>query len=137
MHRNTFLNSPRLLRPTLQWRDRDDLFFAGQITGTEGYVGSAAGGLVGGINAWAMTRGLAAWQLPATTMLGALLRYITEADAANFQPMKANFGLLPELDPPVREKRRRYAAYAERALTDLEAAIGQRPDLRIRGGQNE
>ncbi|MCU0509152.1 MAG: methylenetetrahydrofolate--tRNA-(uracil(54)-C(5))-methyltransferase (FADH(2)-oxidizing) TrmFO [Anaerolineae bacterium] len=139
MHRNTFLNSPRLLRPTLQWQGadrRDDLFFAGQITGTEGYVGSAAGGLVAGINAWAALTGRAPWRLPPSTMLGALLRYITEADAASFQPMKANFGLLPELDPPVREKRRRYAAYAERALADLETAIGERPDLGIRGGQS-
>jgi methylenetetrahydrofolate--tRNA-(uracil-5-)-methyltransferase len=142
MHRNTFLNSPRLLRPTLQWGGpgadgRDDLFFAGQITGTEGYVGSAAGGLVAGINAWAVLAGLAPWRLPPSTMLGALLRYITEADSATFQPMKANFGLLPELDPPVREKRRRYAAYAERALADLETAIAQRSDLRIRGGQSD
>lgn len=131
MHRNTFLNSPKLLRPTLQWRDREDLLFAGQITGTEGYVGSAAGGLVAGTNAWAVLNGVEPWQLPPTTMLGALLRYITEADPANFQPMKANFGLLPELDPPVREKRRRYATYADRALSDLETAIGERPDLRI------
>ena len=137
MHRNTFLNSPKLLRPTLQWRGRpgvewrDDLFFAGQITGTEGYVGSAAGGMVAGINAWAVLRGREPWQLPPTTMLGALLRYITEADPADFQPMKANFGLLPELDPPVREKRRRFATYAERALADLETAIAQRPDLRL------
>ena len=112
MHRNTFLNSPRLLRPTLQWRDRDDLLFAGQITGTEGYVGSTAGGLLAGVNAWSVSRGDIPAVLPPTTMLGALLRYITEADAAAFQPMKANFGLLPDLDPPVREKRRRYAAYA-------------------------
>jgi methylenetetrahydrofolate--tRNA-(uracil-5-)-methyltransferase len=137
MHRNTFLNSPKLLRPTLQWRDRDDLFFAGQITGTEGYVGSAAGGLVAGMNAWAVLNGREPWRLPPTTMLGALLRYIVEADPANFQPMKANFGLLPELDPPVREKRRRYASYAERALADLETAIGERPDLRVPGGPSE
>ena len=137
MHRNTFLNSPRLLRPTLQWRDRDDLFFAGQLTGTEGYVGSAASGLLAGVNAWALVEGHTPWQLPPSTMLGALLRYITEADPATFQPMKANFGLLPELDPPVREKRRRYAAYAERALTDLEAAIAAHPALVQRGGAHE
>jgi methylenetetrahydrofolate--tRNA-(uracil-5-)-methyltransferase len=137
MHRNTFLNSPQLLRPTLQWRGRDDLFFAGQITGTEGYVGSAAGGLVAGINAWAVLTGREPWQLPPSTMLGALLRYITEADPRNFQPMKANFGLLPELEPAVREKRRRYAAYAERALADLETAIEERRDLRIHDRKGE
>ena len=108
---------------------RDDLFFAGQITGTEGYVGSTASGLVAGLNASAMLKGQTPWVLPPTTMLGALLRYITEADPANFQPMKANFGLLPELEPPVRDKRKRYAAYAERALNDLELAIGQQPWL--------
>jgi methylenetetrahydrofolate--tRNA-(uracil-5-)-methyltransferase len=120
MHRNTFINSPTLLRPTLQWRDRDALFYAGQITGTEGYVGSAAGGLVAGLNAVRVGRGAAALTLPPTTMLGALLHYITHADPADFQPMKANFGLLPDLDPPVRDKRARYTAYASRALDDLE-----------------
>jgi methylenetetrahydrofolate--tRNA-(uracil-5-)-methyltransferase len=124
MHRNTFINSPKLLRPTLQWRDRDDLFFAGQLTGTEGYVGSSASGLIAGLNAWAVLTGHPPLALPATTMIGALLYYITHADPASFQPMKANFGLLPELDPFVRDKRRRYAAYAERARADLEAAIG-------------
>lgn len=123
MHRNTFINSPKLLRPTLQWRNRDDLFFAGQITGTEGYVGSAASGLVAGLNARAVLEGQEPLELPGTTLLGALLHYITHADPAGFQPMKANFGLLPELDPSVREKRRRYAAYAERARADLEAVI--------------
>lgn len=123
MHRNTFLNSPRLLRPTLQWHDRADLFFAGQITGTEGYVGSTAGGLVAGRNAVRVASGLPPLVWPSTTMTGALLHYITSADPADFQPMKANFGLLPELEPPVREKRARYAAYAARALADLQAMI--------------
>ncbi len=123
MHRNTFINSPRLLRPTLQWRDRDDLFFAGQITGTEGYVGSTAGGLLAGLNAARQAAGLPLVQWPITTMMGALMHYITHADAANFQPMKANFGLLPELDPPLRDKRQRYAAQAERSLAALAVAI--------------
>jgi methylenetetrahydrofolate--tRNA-(uracil-5-)-methyltransferase len=123
MHRNTFINSPRLLRSTLQWRERPDLLFAGQLTGTEGYVGSAASGLVAGLNASAVAVGRKPFELPPTTMIGALLNYITSADPASFQPMKANFGLMPELDAPVREKRRRYAAYAERALADLETAI--------------
>jgi len=123
MHRNTFINSPQLLRPTLQWRDRDRLFFAGQITGTEGYVGSAAGGLVAGLNAVRVLRGERALTLPPETMLGALLHYISHAEPASFQPMKANFGLLPELAPPVRDKRLRYVAYAERAMAALENVL--------------
>ena len=122
MHRNTFLNSPRLLWPTLQWHNRSDLLFGGQITGTEGYAGSTGSGLLAGLNAWAIYAGRAPIELPRTTMLGALMYYITHADPADFQPMKANFGLLPDLDPPVRDKRRRYAAYAARALAELETA---------------
>lgn len=116
MHRNTFINSPQLLRPTLQARGREDLFFAGQITGTEGYVGSAAGGLWAGLNAARLARGLAPLALPNTTMMGALFAYITQADPRYFQPMKSNFGLLPELESHVRNKGERYLAYAERAL---------------------
>ena len=134
MHRNTFIDSPRLLRPTLQWHDRESLFFAGQITGTEGYVGSTASGLLAGLNAVRVALGQPPVTLPATTMMGALFHYITQARAvdavpdepparraAAFQPMKANFGLLPELDAPPRDKRKRHAVYAERALVDLEA----------------
>ncbi|MCX6033290.1 MAG: methylenetetrahydrofolate--tRNA-(uracil(54)-C(5))-methyltransferase (FADH(2)-oxidizing) TrmFO [Chloroflexi bacterium] len=123
MHRNTFIASPALLRPTLQWHDRDDLFFAGQITGTEGYVGSTAGGLLAGLNAARVAQNLPPVTLPPTTMMGALFHYITHAPAVEFQPMKANFGLMPELDPPVRDKRKRHAAYADRALADLAAAL--------------
>jgi methylenetetrahydrofolate--tRNA-(uracil-5-)-methyltransferase len=131
MHRNTYLNSPALLRPTLQWHDRDDLFFAGQITGTEGYVGSTASGLLAGLNAARLVQDLPLVTLPPTTMMGALFHYITHATpaegtmgaVAGFQPMKANFGLLPELASPVRDKRKRHAAYAARALADLEAAL--------------
>jgi len=119
MHRNTFINSPRLLHPTMQFRARQDLFFAGQITGTEGYIGSVASGLVAGLNAARLVRGQSPLIFPPTTMIGALCRYITTADPDNFQPMKANFGLLPPLEPPVRNKRARYAAYARRALADL------------------
>jgi methylenetetrahydrofolate--tRNA-(uracil-5-)-methyltransferase len=120
MHRNTFINSPLLLRPTMQFRARDDLFFAGQITGTEGYVGSVASGLVAGLNAARLAEGRQPVTFPPTTMLGALCAYVSSADPKGFQPMKANFGLLPALDPPVRKKRDRYAAYAHRALVDLE-----------------
>ncbi len=134
MHRNTFIDSPRLLRPTLQWHDRADLFFAGQISGTEGYVGSTAGGLMAGLNAVRVVLGQQPVILPQTTMMGALFHYITHAGsgsagademsarrAAPFQPMKANFGLMPELEAPPRDKRQRHAAYAARAQADLEA----------------
>ena len=123
MHRNTFIDSPRLLRPTLQWHDRDALFFAGQITGTEGYVGSTAGGLLAGLNAVRVGLGQPPVVLPPTTMMGALFRYITQAEPRPFQPMKANFGLMPELDPSVQDKRLRHQAYAARASAALETTM--------------
>ena len=123
MHRNTFIDSPKLLRPTLQWHDRDTLFFAGQITGTEGYVGSTAGGLLAGLNAVRVALGQVPVVLPPTTMMGALFHYITQAETGPFQPMKANFGLMPELDPPVRDKRLRHQAYAARASAALETPM--------------
>ncbi len=123
MHRNTFINSPTLLHPTLQFKTRDNLFFAGQITGTEGYVGSTMGGLVAGVNLMRLLRNEPRLELPRTTMMGALLYYITHAEPATFQPMKAAMGLLPDLDDPVRNKRARYATYAERAQADLEAYL--------------
>jgi methylenetetrahydrofolate--tRNA-(uracil-5-)-methyltransferase len=123
MHRNTFINSPTLLRPTLQFRDRDDLFFAGQITGTEGYVGSTMGGLIAGHNIVRLLGGEPLLELPRTTMIGALLYYITHAEPANFQPMKAAMGLLPELETAVRGKRARYGTYTERATADFEAYL--------------
>jgi methylenetetrahydrofolate--tRNA-(uracil-5-)-methyltransferase len=123
MHRNTYINAPTLLRPTLQFRSRDDLFFAGQITGVEGYVGNAATGLLAGINAARLLRGQPPLTLPPTTMLGALCHYITHAEPKDFQPMKANFGLMPPLERNIRNKQARYQAYAERALRDLEQII--------------
>jgi methylenetetrahydrofolate--tRNA-(uracil-5-)-methyltransferase len=120
MHRNTFVNAPALLRSTLQSRQRDNLFFAGQITGTEGYIGSVASGLVAGLNTARLAADQTPLSFPPTTMIGALCDYISSANPNNFQPMKANFGLVPPLDPPVRKKRERYAAYARRALADLE-----------------
>jgi len=120
MHRNTFINSPSLLRPTMQFCDKEDLFFAGQITGTEGYIGSAASGYVAGLNAARLAAGQPPVSFPSTTMIGALCHYVSNPCAGDFQPMKANFGLLPPLDPPVRRKRERYAALARRALDDLE-----------------
>ncbi len=120
MHRNTFLNAPLLLEPTMAFRGRPGLFFAGQITGVEGYVGSVGSGWVAGVNAARFILGQEPLVLPRTTMLGALCYYVSHADPKTFQPMKANFGLLPPLSPPVRDKRRRYRAYMERALADLE-----------------
>jgi methylenetetrahydrofolate--tRNA-(uracil-5-)-methyltransferase len=123
MHRNTFINSPTLLHPTLQFRTRPDLFFAGQITGTEGYVGSTMGGLVAGVNMARLLAGKPLLTLPSTTMIGALLHYITHAEPKHFQPMKANMGLLPELAAPPRDKAKKNAAYAQRAHEDLEQTL--------------
>jgi methylenetetrahydrofolate--tRNA-(uracil-5-)-methyltransferase len=121
MHRNTFMNSPQLLLPTLQLRAQPHLFFAGQITGTEGYVSAVAGGLLAGLNCARLVSGDDPLSLPKDTMSGALLHYVTHSDAASFQPMKANFGLVPPLSPHVRNKRQRYAAYAQRALSSVDA----------------
>ena len=123
MHRNTYINAPALLSSTMQFRERQDLFFAGQITGTEGYVGSVASGYVAGLNAARLTIGLSPVAFPGTTMVGALCGYVSNANPDGFQPMKANFGLFPSLDPPIRKKRERYAAYARRALLDLQRFI--------------
>jgi methylenetetrahydrofolate--tRNA-(uracil-5-)-methyltransferase len=125
MHRNTFVNSPLVLHATLQTRSRSELFFAGQITGTEGYAGSAAGGLWAGLNAARLAQGLAPLILPNTTMMGALFAYITQTDHRYFQPMKSNFGLMPELETNVRNKGDRYLAYAERALHALARFMGE------------
>jgi methylenetetrahydrofolate--tRNA-(uracil-5-)-methyltransferase len=124
MHRNTFIASPKLLRPTLQHIQRDDLFFAGQITGVEGYMGNIATGLLAGINAARLHHHEEPIALPQTTMLGALCHYVTHASLKDFQPMKANFGILPALDTTSRPgKRERASAYAERALADLSFAL--------------
>ena len=125
MHRNTFINSPTLLHATLQFKGREDLFFAGQITGTEGYVGSALGGLLAGINMARLLDEKPLMQMPRASMSGALFHYITNAAADDFQPMKANMGLLPPLEQRVRNKRQRYAAYAEKAKQELESYLGQ------------
>jgi methylenetetrahydrofolate--tRNA-(uracil-5-)-methyltransferase len=118
MHRNTYINAPQLLQPTLQSRRRADLFFAGQIVGVEGYVGNVGTGLLAGMNAARWLNGRSPIILPTTTMLGALCHYVTHAEAKNFQPMKANFGLLP---PPPANLGKRDRAYwqSERALTAL------------------
>ncbi len=125
MHRNTYLNSPTLLRETMQYKARDDLFFAGQITGIEGYVGNAASGLMAGVNAARLLNDLPLWVLPNETMLGALAHYVCHADPAEFQPMKANFGILPPPDPYIKRKKERYTFYGQRALDALEAYLGE------------
>jgi len=126
MHRNTFIASPKLLRPTLQHMERDDLLFAGQITGVEGYMGNIATGLVAGYNAARLHHDEEPMTLPQTTMLGALCHYVTHADLKDFQPMKANFGILPPLVSTSKiGKRDRGKAYAERALADLTFALNE------------
>ncbi|MFA4945328.1 MAG: methylenetetrahydrofolate--tRNA-(uracil(54)-C(5))-methyltransferase (FADH(2)-oxidizing) TrmFO [Lentisphaeria bacterium] len=115
MHRNTFLNAPNLLAATLELRRRPGLFVAGQLAGIEGYLGSVGTGWLAGVNAARCRHGLPPLAPPPETMLGALCRYLAHADPAHFQPMKANFGLLPPLPAPPKGKRDRYAAYAARA----------------------
>lgn len=121
IHRNTFLNSPKVLLPTYQSRARSDLFFAGQITGVEGYVESAGAGLIAGINAARLAKGQEPVTLPLETMLGSLAHYVTAADPKHFQPMNANFGLLPPLEKRIRDKDARKEAQSQRALERLEA----------------
>lgn len=119
MHRNTFINSPSLLKPTLEMGRRPGLYFAGQIAGVEGYVGSIGSGWVAGINAGRSVCGAKPLVLPSTTMLGALCHYVSHADRRTFQPMKANFGLLPPLGLPLKNRRKRRDALVARALRDL------------------
>ncbi len=121
VHRNTFLNAPRLLLPTLQSRHAPTLLFAGQITGVEGYVESAATGLLAGLNAVALHCGTPLLVPPPTTAHGALVRYIAMAPPETFQPMNIHFGLLPPLDTPTYPKKVRRAALIARALADLQA----------------
>ncbi|MDR1892118.1 MAG: methylenetetrahydrofolate--tRNA-(uracil(54)-C(5))-methyltransferase (FADH(2)-oxidizing) TrmFO [Oscillospiraceae bacterium] len=119
MHRNSFLDSPRTLNPDLSLKNAPDVYFAGQITGVEGYMESAACGMAAAINLLRATNGQAFRPFPAQTMIGALLGYITDASVTKFQPMGANFGNLPLLEEHIRDKRQRYAALAERAETAL------------------
>ncbi|ATI53941.1 MULTISPECIES: FADH(2)-oxidizing methylenetetrahydrofolate--tRNA-(uracil(54)-C(5))-methyltransferase TrmFO [Bacillus cereus group] len=119
MHRNTFINSPNLLRPTYQYKQRDDLFFAGQMTGVEGYVESAASGLLAGINAARLVKGEEPVVLPPVTAMGSMANYITATNAKNFQPMNANFGLFAPLEKKIKKKAERNEAYAARALETI------------------
>jgi methylenetetrahydrofolate--tRNA-(uracil-5-)-methyltransferase len=119
MHRNTFINAPLLLNPTMQFRSRSDLFFAGQITGVEGYIGNAASGMVAGVNAARLLNSEGLLEFPAVTMLGALCHYVTHAEPQDFQPMKANFGILPALENSPRGKRDRFRMFSQRALDTM------------------
>ena len=125
MHRNTFLESPKLLEPSLQFRSRSTLLAAGQITGTEGYAAAVAGGWLAGTNAARIANGLEPITLPSTTMAGALTHFVSEAPTKKFQPMPPNFGLLPDLPERIRDKRARYGAYRDRALSDLQTIQSQ------------
>jgi methylenetetrahydrofolate--tRNA-(uracil-5-)-methyltransferase len=125
LHRNTFINAPRVLHPTLQCRARASLFFAGQLVGVEGYTEAAAMGLLAGINAARLIHGEAPAAPPPTTTYGTLLTYITASDPRHFQPMNANFGLYPELPRRVRDRALRRRAIADRALGELERWISE------------
>ncbi|MBA4536212.1 FADH(2)-oxidizing methylenetetrahydrofolate--tRNA-(uracil(54)-C(5))-methyltransferase TrmFO [Bacillus aquiflavi] len=120
MHRNTFINSPKVLKATYQLKDREDLFFAGQMTGVEGYVESAASGLIAGINAARIVAGQTPIEFPHETAIGSLARYIATANPDNFQPMNINFGLLPELNMKIKGKKERNEQHATRALQTIQ-----------------
>jgi len=129
MHRNTFIASPNLLEPSLRFKNQQNLFFAGQITGVEGYMGNVATGLLAGWNMARLMHGLRLVELPATTMLGALCYYVTHAPLLDFQPMKANYGILPELGTPQRlSKQEKAVLYRKRSLHDLQECIESFPE---------
>jgi len=124
IHRNTYIKSPGVLEPTFQMREYPNIFFAGQITGVEGYVESAATGILAGRNAAALISGKRPTVLPNTTMHGALTEYVSRYEGKDFQPMNSNWGIVPPLDKPLKEKRARAQQYADRALVDLDTALG-------------
>lgn len=123
MHRNSFLDSPRLLNKDFSLRSNENIYFAGQITGVEGYMESASSGLLAGLNAVRKANGEPPLLLGENTMLGALTDYISDSSVKNFQPMGANFGILPPIEPKIRDKKERYAALSKRALDELEKVI--------------
>jgi methylenetetrahydrofolate--tRNA-(uracil-5-)-methyltransferase len=134
VHRNTYINGPTVLRETWQTKRRPELFFAGQISGVEGYVESAASGLVAGRNAAALVRGEEPHTPPRTTAIGALAYYVSHADPRNYQPTNITFGIMQPLDNPPRGKMDRKLAVSQRALKDLDgwmsatATAAARPD---------
>jgi methylenetetrahydrofolate--tRNA-(uracil-5-)-methyltransferase len=136
MHRNTFVDAPRLLDSTLALRTKPRVRLAGQLTGTEGYAEAAASGLLAGLNTWADITGAPQLVLPDTTAFGSLIAYATNPDTAPYQPMHVNFGIVPPLAQRVRGKRDRYAAYSARAIADLATLLAARPDLRLETGSD-
>ena len=124
MHRNSFLNSPRLLNSDFSLRQNPNIFFAGQITGVEGYMESAASGIIAGINAVRQAEGKAPFVPENVTMTGALCEYISDSTVTDFQPMGANFGVLPAIEPKIKDKKERYKALAERAIASLKNSLG-------------
>lgn len=120
MHRNSFINSPRILNKDLSLKDNENIFFAGQLSGVEGYMESAASGIIAGLNAVARVCDTEPLILPKFTMIGALLGYITDESVVNLQPMGTNFGIIPELVPHIRDKRERYMALSLRSLSWFE-----------------
>ena len=124
MHRNTFINSPKVLNADFSLRSDQKMFFAGQITGVEGYMESAASGLMAGINAFLRLKGKPTLVLERETMIGALSHYVSEGGRNEFQPMGANFGILPELNEQIRDKKARYEAFANRSIKILRESCG-------------
>lgn len=120
MHRNTFINSPQILRSTYQMKTNDNLFFAGQMTGVEGYVESAASGLIAGINAARLAENKQPIEFPAETAMGSMAHYITKTNPKGFQPMNVNFGLLPALEVKIRDKKARNQEYVNRSLQTIQ-----------------
>ena len=123
VHRNCYINAPTILEATLQTRKRQELLFAGQISGVEGYTESSATGLLAGINAARLATGRATVALPAETMLGGLCRYLSQTRPEGYQPTNATFGLLPEVTTRIRRKRDRRLARSANALEALDAWI--------------
>ncbi len=131
MHRNTFIDSPRILNEFSQMREHPDIFFAGQITGVEGYIESAASGIWAGYNMARLISGKHLHPLPKTSMLGALMQYISDETVADFQPMGSNMGILPPLETAIREKKERYLALALRGVNDLQMALDAAKEERM------
>lgn len=125
MHRNSFLNSPKLLNSDFSLRSKKNIFFAGQITGVEGYMESAGSGILAGINAVRLAENKTPFVPEQNTMLGALCEYISDESVTNFQPMGANFGVLPPIEPKIRDKKERYKALADRAIRSLKSTMGK------------
>ncbi len=120
MHRNTFINAPQLMLPTLQFKNRSTMLAAGQLIGTEGYTAASAGGWLAGTNAARLALGKDAVKLPDTTMMGALFEFISSASPKHFQPMPPNFGILPDLEQKIKNKQERYGHYRDRAFANLD-----------------